>query len=50
MIRAPWSDVQVARYCKRVALFVRRGWDRARAEHWAVHLALRDAERDGRRL
>ena len=50
MIRTPWSDVQVARYCKRVALFVRRGWDRARAEQWAERLALRDAERDGRRL
>lgn len=50
MTRAPWSDRQITRFCKRVALFVRRGWDRARAEHWAERLVLRDAEHDCRRL
>lgn len=45
----PWGDKEIARFEKRVALFIRRGWDNNKAETWADRMAERDAEHDTRR-
>lgn len=45
-----WSDAEIARFPKRVALFQRRGMGHAQAERVADSLALRDQDRDERRM
>ena len=44
------SDREIGRFLYRVALFQRRGCSEARAEAFADRLALRDQQRDDRRM
>jgi hypothetical protein len=46
----PWTDAEITRFTKRVALFGRRGIAPAKAEAMADHCALRDQEKDDRRF
>lgn len=46
----PWGEREISRFKFRVGLFMRRGWDEARAETWADRLYERDFERDDRRI
>jgi hypothetical protein len=46
----PWGEVEFRRFPVRVALFKRRGLTEAKAEALAERLALRDMERDDRRV
>ncbi|MDP3139826.1 MAG: hypothetical protein Q8N17_26255 [Burkholderiaceae bacterium] len=46
----PWGDVEFRRFPVRVALFKRRGLNEAQAEALADRLALRDQEKDDRRV
>ena len=45
-----WNDAQISRFNYRLALFIRRGIESLLAEKLADRLALRDFERDDRRL
>ncbi len=45
-----WDDVQIRRFNFRNGLFARRGLTAALAEWWADRLAVRDYERDDRRI
>jgi hypothetical protein len=47
---SPWSDREITRFTKRVALFKRRGQTEERAESIAESLIARDRDRDDRRL
>lgn len=47
---SPWNDAQIRRFMFRVELFKRRGVAEDAAEAHADRLALRDFERDDRRL
>ena len=46
----PWGDREIARFMFRQALFVRRGLPEPQAERLADRLALRDQQRDDRRM
>lgn len=46
----PWTDREFTRFAFRLGLFQRRGVDEQRAESLADRLALRDQERDDRRI
>lgn len=46
----PWNDKQIARFKFRAALFQRRGLAEEVAEAWADRLAVRDSDRDNRRI
>jgi hypothetical protein len=46
----PWGDREISRFIFREALFRRRGLTATEAEAWADRLALRDQDRDDRRL
>lgn len=46
---APWSDIEIRRFLKRVGLFERRGLPTNDAEALADSLVLRDRDRDDRR-
>ena len=45
-----WNDREISRFQFRSALFMRRGFAQERAEFTADRLALRDQQRDGRRM
>lgn len=46
----PWKDAEFRRFDFRIGLFKRRGMTQGEAESTADRLALRDQERDDRRL
>lgn len=46
----PWGDKLIARALFRMALFQRRGMTEDQAEAWADRLAVRDSDRDNRRI
>ena len=46
----PWTDAEITRFTKRVALFKRRHQSEDQAERIAERLVLRDRELDRRRL
>ncbi len=46
----PWGDKEISRFLYRAGLFQRRGWLESKAEFMADRLALRDQERDDRRI
>lgn len=46
----PWGARQIARFKFRVALFMRRGMAEDVAEAWGDRLAVRDSDRDNRRI
>jgi hypothetical protein len=46
----PWGDAEFRRFAFRTALFNRRGVDTNTAERLADRLALRDQEKDDRRI
>lgn len=46
----PWTDREFTRFAFRQALLTRRGMGPDEAEAWADRLALRDQQRDDRRL
>lgn len=46
----PWGDAEFRRFAFRVALFTRRGRTESEAEFLADRLALRDQEKDDRRV
>lgn len=46
----PWGDAEFRRFDFRAALFQRRGMTEAEAQFLADRLALRDQERDDRRV
>ena len=47
---SPWGDREISRFQYRTALFARRGVPVAQAEALADQLAVRDFDRDDRRL
>lgn len=46
----PWADDEIVRFSRRVPMFIRRGLIPSEAEQLADRLALRDQEKDTRRM